>query len=65
MKSKSPATSNRHLRKRTSRSAIVHNAATPTSIETGKSSSIYVKRHSQSSKTAQSNTPTHLKKEAS
>ena len=65
MKSKSLAASNRHLRKRTSWIAIVHNAATSTSVETGKPSSLYVKRHSQSEKTVQSNNPTHLKKEAS
>ena len=55
MKSKSLAASNRHLRKRTSKGAIVRNAATSTSVETGKPSSTYVKRHSQSGKIAQSN----------
>ncbi len=65
MKHNSLAAGNRHLKKDTSGKTIVRNAATSTSIETGKGSDVYITRCSRPGKTAVTRNPKSRKKRAS
>ena len=62
MKNKSLASQNRYLKQASSGNWIVRNAATSTSVETGKPSSKYVTRCSRSGKLAAAKNPVPLKK---
>lgn len=65
MKSKSIAAKNHYLKKDRSGKSIIRNAATSTSIETGKSSDTYVTRFSHSGKLVVGKNPGPRKKQAS
>jgi len=65
MKRNSLAAKNRHLKKDTSGEMIIRNAATSTSIETGKGSDVYITRCSRSGKFVAKKKSTPRKKRAS